>query len=333
MGGNGHHCPCAVRPENIVRNPDRDSAAADRVDRVGACEDPALGLLQLSPLQVRLLAGLLHVGLHLFLLSARGDLGDKRVLGREAAVGGAEESVRPGGEDLQGRAMAAVTTAQCVALHPELDRRALGLADPVPLHLLDGVGPVQIFQIFQQPLRIVRDSQHPLLHWDADHGMGAALAQAVNHLLVGKDCAEGRAPVHRDLGLVRESLLEELEEDPLGPLVVIRICCADLPRPVEGEAERLELLPKPAHIRCGRVPRVGPRVYRVLLRGKSKGIPTHGMHHLLSKHSLVTRRDVSCGVPLWVSYVEPRPARVGEHVQNVKFFFAAHMSVFRNSES
>jgi hypothetical protein len=61
------------------------------------------------------------------------------------------------------------------------------------------------------------------------------------HLLVGEHSAQGRAPIDGDLSLVSEALLKELQEDPLGPLVVLLVRRRQLPLPVVAEAKRLQL--------------------------------------------------------------------------------------------
>ena len=60
-------------------------------------------------------------------------------------------------------------------------------------------------------------------------------------LFVGEHGAELGAPVDRDLGLVGEPALEQLQEDPLRPAEVVGIGGVDLARPVVAEAEHLEL--------------------------------------------------------------------------------------------
>jgi hypothetical protein len=52
---------------------------------------------------------------------------------------------------------------------------------------------------------------------DTHHRVSAALALAVDHLLIGQHRAQRRAPVDGDLRLVGQPLLEQLQEDPLRP--------------------------------------------------------------------------------------------------------------------
>ena len=66
------------------------------------CGDTSLLLLQLGALQVGLGGGLGNVGLDSLVLLGRGECVQQGVLGRDDHVGGPEEGVGPGGEDLQG---------------------------------------------------------------------------------------------------------------------------------------------------------------------------------------------------------------------------------------
>ena len=71
--------------------------------------------------------------------------------------------------------------------------------------------------------------------------MIAAFALAINHFFVGKDRAEGRAPVDRNFIDVSQTLLVKLHEDPLGPLVVPGIGGVDFTVPVIAESEGFDL--------------------------------------------------------------------------------------------
>src|SRR5438132_10683290 len=68
-----------------------------------------------------------------------------------------------------------------------------------------------------------------------------ALAVAVDHLLVGENAHVLGTPVDRGLLAEREPRLEELDEDPLGPLVIARVRRGELVAPVEHAAEAPQL--------------------------------------------------------------------------------------------
>ena len=81
---------------------------------------------------------------------------DERVLGREHHEGRAEERVGAGGEDLD-----AVLLARA-GDDGEGDPGALGPADPVALHELDLLGPVDAVEVVGQPVGVRGDAHHPL---------------------------------------------------------------------------------------------------------------------------------------------------------------------------
>ena len=114
---------------------------------------------------------------------------DQLVLGRQHHVGGAEDGVRPGRED-----------PDRLGAGREVDVRAGGPADPVALHQLDRLGPVQGVQVGQQPVAVRGDPHHPLLQVALEDREVAALGAAVGgDLLVGQHGAQARAPVDRRL--------------------------------------------------------------------------------------------------------------------------------------
>src|SRR4029450_9679173 len=114
----------------------------------------------------------------------------------------------------------------------ERDLGALRAADPVALHPLDVLGPADLVEVVEQAVRVVGDAEEPLLELARLDEVAAALAAAVDDLLVGQHGRVYGAPVDRRFLAIREPALEELEKDPLGPAVVARLVRAELARPV-----------------------------------------------------------------------------------------------------
>src|SRR5262249_55612450 len=65
-------------------------------------------------------------------------------------------------------------------------------------------------------------------------------------------------------------------------------------------------------------PRVGAGVDRVLLGGQAVGVPSHRVQDVEAVHALEAAQDVGRGVAFRVADVQPGPARVGEHVEDVE---------------
>ena len=103
----------------------------------------------------------------------------------------AEQRVGPRGEDLD---VAGRATRKRTA-------RAFAAADPVALHGLDGVGPLEQVEVVEQSIGVRGDAHHPLAQVALEHGIVAALAAAVGrHLFVGQHGAECGTPVDRRVG-------------------------------------------------------------------------------------------------------------------------------------
>ena len=220
-------------------------------------------------------------------------------------------------------------TSLTLTSHSEVNQGSRGLADPVALHLLDALGPVELVEVLEQPLGVLGDLQHPLAHRTPDDGMVAALRAAVNDLLVRKHRAERGAPVDRNLRNVRESLLVELLEYPLRPLVVLRVRRVDLAVPVVAEAERPDLLAEAVHVLLRGDGGMRAGLDRVLLGREAEGVPSHGMQDLEALHALVAAEHVGRGVPLGMPYMQTSPGWIREHVEAVKLRLLAARSLRR----
>ena len=230
------------------------------------------------------------------------DVLHQRMLGRKHDVRGAEECVRPCGEDLERQRLAGCRHRL------EGDARALGSADPVGLHRLDLLWPLELVQVIQQPLRVGGDPQEPLfevLGLDLD---AAALVHAALCLFIGHNDLALGAPVHRSAFPVGEPLLVHLQEDPLRPLVVLRARGVDLPAPVVHGADFLQLALHVGYV----LRRADARMHLVgdgeVLCRQSEGIPPHRVQNVHALQGLVPTPDVAQHVAAPVPDVQP-PSR------------------------
>ena len=202
----------AVAHGHVVGDEDRELPAVDGVDGEPPGEQACLLLVLGAAVGVGLVFHLGPVGGHRLgrrgippgphRVSARGPLGGgvvgQVVFGGQHHEGGAEQGVRTRGENLDPLAAGGLG---------EDDPGALGTPDPVALHRLDLVGPVQFAEVGKQPLGVGGDAQHPLAHVAFEHGvvpdLGAAL---VGDLLVCQHGAQPRAPVHGSVGQVCQAV-------------------------------------------------------------------------------------------------------------------------------
>ena len=119
------------------------------------------------------------------------------MFGRQHHVSGAEERVRAGGKD----ADFLVGTGDL-----EIDFGAFGAADPVALHLLEGVAPINGIEVLEETLGIGGDAQHPLAHRLAHDREAAHFALAVDHFLIGQNRAQLLTPPNGRLGDIGQAL-------------------------------------------------------------------------------------------------------------------------------
>ena len=243
-------------------------------------------------------------------------------------------------------------------------------ADPVALHQLDRLGPVEQVEVGEQAVGVRGDAQHPLLQRAAEHRVVAALAAAVGgDLLVREHGAERRAPVDRRLVEVREAVrvddgaplrrrraratpassglaslsgsrvpasnsatssaigrarscvvvvpgVEDLQEDPLRPAVVVDVGGGDAPPRVVAEPERAQLAAHGGDVRLGGDARVLAGLHRVLLGREAERVVAHRVQHVVAVHAHEAGVDVGADVAERVADVQAGAARVREHVEH-----------------
>src|SRR5881394_2319556 len=143
----------------------------------------------------------------------------------EDKEGRPEERVGAGGEDGE---------VELKLLAAEGHFGSLGAADPVALHGDHVLGPrIEQVEVGEQALGIVSDLEEPLLEPALFDRRAAALAAAVDDLLVSEHGGVLGAPLHRSLVTMGEAALEETQENPLGPAVVLGRMGAELTRPID----------------------------------------------------------------------------------------------------
>ncbi len=193
-----------VLHQHVVGDEHRDPLSVDGIGHGPPQRHPGLRLLGSSPDLGRLGQRMVDVLVYLtFLRGAFRQPEDVRMLGRHDEECCAEQRVRPGGED-------GVVDAELLAA--ERDLRPLASADPVALHGLDVLGPVDQLEVIQQSVGVVRDPEEPLLQLARLHLRAAALTAPVDHLLVREHGLVVWAPLDRRLLAVRQVTLVEPQE-------------------------------------------------------------------------------------------------------------------------
>ena len=215
----------------------------------------------------------------------------------------------------------------------EVNFRAFRTSNPVALHRFDAFRPVQTVQIRQQFVCIRGDFQNPLSDDFVGDGCPAPFAFSFLYFLVCKARLALRTPVDWCFRLVCQSLLVQLEEDPLCPLIVVCIAGDDTAVPVVAESQSFNLLCEVVNILerccCG----MCPCFDCIVFGGQTERIVSHRVQDIVTVHAQVAAVYISCGVAFRMSDMKSGTARVREHVQNVSSFFFREPSVLGCLES
>ena len=110
--------------------------------------------------------------------------------------------------------------------------------------------------------------------------------------------------------------VEDLQEDPLGPLVVVRLDRRERAALVVAQAQPAQLGLHVLHVGLGGDARVRTRLYGVLLGGQAEGVEAQGVQHVVPGHALVTGEDIGGDVAQRVTDVQARTGGVREHVHD-----------------
>ena len=100
-------------------------------------------------------------------------------------------------------------------------------AEPVPFLLPMNLINFNEIKIVDKSLCICCNLEHPLALFASYDFAAASFTNAVYNFFVCENALTACTPVNSHLGLVSKTLLEELEENPLSPLVVAFVCCVD----------------------------------------------------------------------------------------------------------
>ena len=152
--------------------------------------------------------------------------------------------------------------------------------------------------------------------WRSSTSCAAALAAAVDHLLVGEHRLVVGAPVDRGLLAVGEPALEELQEDPLRPAVVGRLVARDLARPVDRDPPRAERALEGRDRIVGRLAGMHAGLDRVVLGRQAERVIAHRVQHPMARPPMKVRDRVAQRVVLQMADVR-LAARIREHLEHV----------------
>ena len=162
----------------------------------------------------------------------------------------------------------------------------------------------------------------PLLHIFTHHGIAAALAPAVDDFVVGEHGAQFFAPVHGHIDILGVTVQIELFEDPLGPLVELRIAGGDHLVPVIVKTKLLQLVAEGLDVFLREAFRMMSGGDRILFRRQAEAVVSHGMEDVIALHPLHAAYDVRGGISFRMAGMQAYAAGIGKHIQRVEFGLA-----------
>ena len=318
--GHGHDRAGAVVHEHVVGGVRREDAPVHRVDDVereahATLRSPRTGRGVRTVLVVSEPAEPFDVA------AARHLLAERVVLGVTGHARDDERMLR--GEHEVGRAVQRVGTRRidddlgAVVGRRERDLGTLAAADPRALRVLHALGPVDRVEPVEQLVRVAGDAEEPLRARDALDERPRTLAAPVDDLLVGEHRVVDRVPVDQRLTAVREARLEQLEEDPLRPVVVLGVAGAQHRVPVEGVPEADDRAPLLVDVRVRPRLRVGAALTCRVLRREPERVPADRVEDAVTGHAEVADERVVDREDLRVPHVQVA-RRVREHRERVE---------------
>jgi hypothetical protein len=320
MCRHGHHCAFAVAHQHIVGHPHRQLFAVERM-----CYEATGGhalLFHHSQISFG------HAAMFAFLDEgsefgiALRRLGCQRMLGGHGYIGRAHQGIGASSEHLQ---------HTITAFIGEMDFSTEAFADPVLLHGAHLLRPPgQGVEASKQFLGISSDLHK--VHWDIAffHQRAGAPAASVDHLLVGQHGVVYRIPVHRRRLFVDQPFLEQLGEQPLFPLVVIRLAGCDFAIPVDSQSQTFQLRAHVIDVGIGPGSRRHIVGNRRILGGQPESVPAHGLHDVEALHAVVARQHVAYGVVAHMTHVQ-LAGGIGEHRQAIVFGLVGHFGCLESA--
>ena len=308
--GHAHDDTGAVAHEDVVGHEHGQGLMGHGVHDLNTLQPHAgLFLVQLAALKVGLVSRLLLIRLHGVPVLDQGlPLLQHGVLGRDDHVSRTEQGVGTGG------------VHRHLVAHVGLERHlgAGRAADPVALLDLHALDEIHVLQIVDETLGVGGDLQHPLALLLADDFAAAALTHAVDHFLVGQHALAAGAPVHRHGGLIGQTVLEHLQEYPLGPLVVVGVGGVHAAIPVKAVAQHLQLAGEIGDIVFGHHSRMDMVLDGVVLRGQAEGVEANGEQHVVALHPLFAGDDVHGREGAGMAHMQALTGGIGELDESVE---------------
>ena len=313
MAGNSHNGTGAVGGQYEIADEQLGLFSVNGINTFDPFQAAAaFALVQLRPVHVVLFPGLFDIGFDFLLVFNPGhQILHQLPVRRQNHEGNSVDGFDTGGKD-----------AEFSAAHDlETDFHALALADPVALHVLGAFRPVDLVQAFQQLFSEGRLIDDPLLHVFPHHGIAAALALAVDDLVVAQHGPQLFAPVDGHINILGISVQIKLFKYPLGPFIELGVACGDHLAPVIIKAQLPKLPGEGLNIALGEAFRMVSGGNGILFRRQAEAVIAHGMQHIVSLHPFHAADDIRGSISLRMAGVQSDAAWIWKHVQGIELGF------------
>src|SRR5688500_1423470 len=111
--------------------------------------------------------------------------------------------------------------------------------------------------------------------------------------------------------------VEQLQEDPLGPLIIGRIAGAKFPAPVETETDIIHLPAKIIDVLFGAHSRMHPMFNGILFGRQTKGIIAHRMQYIKAFQSFIPAVYITGNITQRMAYMQSGTTGIGKHIQYI----------------
>jgi len=140
----------------------------------------------------------------------------------------------------------------------------------------------ELVHVVEQALRVLCDLEKPLRQRPTLYLGATAFAVPGDHLLVREHRLVVRTPVDRGGPTVGEAPLEEAQEQPLVPPVVLRVGGVQAGAPVKGDPEPAERLGLDRDVGVCPLTRVEVPLHRRVLGGQPERVPSDRVEHVVA---------------------------------------------------
>ena len=108
-------------------------------------------------------------------------------------------------------------------------------------------------------------------------------------MLIGEDSHVNRVPVHRGFLAIHKASGIQLQEQCLFMAIIFRLARREFARPVDRKAKPFQLRFHICDVVAGPVAGVDILFHCRVFGRHAKGVPTHGVKHLMTGHPLIAR--------------------------------------------